>query len=541
VIPLLVKGSGYDALLVGGRDAFQRKSLPPTWVIDGKCGLGRDWAAWSSMVAITVDALDFPAASNVFAHERRIVRRKGAEPLVTWLVDQANPPRTIGIDSWTWSTLQHEQNTAYLRDSLGADGFDIVDLAAPCPSEPDTMMYHLSDAPRAVWPNEIGPQPVLITKGTSVAALTGLRRIADAECLSPSAFVLLNSQTGHLLFHAAPLSLESKRSLHGIGFTPCDMRRLTRRLKFEDSPIRTDLGALPARLSGHVRFEHHTDLHLSACSTVQREVTRAMERNNDAFDRSIIECLAHAEIGLLSGHGLTEQTLADGLREKFNALEHFVGTSFPIIVASGRRSRDPHPFPPSSSAPIHRGDPVLIDVGVHFPEMTTDVSRIFLAGEASSDIKRYVSLVLKALISASLTNGRMQAEATDRATAALEITGLKSPHSLGHAILPGLAVHVPDPVFGLTADPQIPEGTIFTLEPAIYGDDFGVRLENTMFCTSDGFRPITHIPFDTRLIDPSFLTPHECLWLANYNGSTRQRHKEYLSKTAQAWLEKCCS
>ena len=250
---------------------------------------------------------------------------------------------------------------------------------------------------------------------------------------------------------------------------------------------------------------------------------------NAAFDCAVIETLAEAELGAFQ----TETDLRDALKQRLARCHGYRGLAFPIYVAAGHRSAQPHPVP---SATHHKLiGPFLVDAGIHGDTVTTDVSRTLLAPDASARQRRIYTLVLKALVRASMTTSAETEHLQSAALPILQQDGYRMPHGLGHMVLPGLAVHGPQPIFG-TQTTTLPDGTHFTLEPGHYtAGDFGVRLENLLQMRHRSPRTLTHIPLDVRRTYPGLLTAAEKNWVQNYNNLCLTRRAPMLSSAAMKW------
>lgn len=65
---------------------------------------------------------------------------------------------------------------------------------------------------------------------------------------------------------------------------------------------------------------------------------------------------------------------------------------------------------------------------------------------------------------------------------------------------------------------------VFSNEPSFYGkDEFGMRIENTMFIRQDNcnkpcyaFEQLVYIPYESKLIKPEMLTEEQMSWLKDY-------------------------
>lgn len=87
------------------------------------------------------------------------------------------------------------------------------------------------------------------------------------------------------------------------------------------------------------------------------------------------------------------------------------------------------------------------------------------------------------------------------------------------------------------------EGYFFTTEPGYYRPGyFGVRLENVLEVIDTeqthpngekflGFRDVTLVPFEPKLIDRALMSAPEKKWLNDYNARIREEVGKYLKET----------
>jgi len=170
--------------------------------------------------------------------------------------------------------------------------------------------------------------------------------------------------------------------------------------------------------------------------------------------------------------------------------------AFPIIVASGARSAYPHGG--CTRRRIRRGELVVVDLGATYMGYKSDMTRTFVAGEASDRQMEVWEAVLEAYSKAlkNVRDGVPAREVDLTARHVLERRGFGRffIHSLGHGV--GLSVHE-RPVLSRYSRERLVRGNVVTCEPAVYIHGFGgVRLENTVLVSEVGAEELTMFSMD---------------------------------------------
>jgi Xaa-Pro aminopeptidase len=199
---------------------------------------------------------------------------------------------------------------------------------------------------------------------------------------------------------------------------------------------------------------------------------------------------AMSEIKKAVKPGLTEKEIAcklDCLILKNGA----DGIAFPTIVASGQNSAIPHHE--TSEKVVSEGDFVLIDAGAVYNHYCSDMTRTFVAGKPSKKQREILETVKDAQRKAlkAIRFGTKLRKLDNEARNLIEYSGYPDcfTHGLGHGI--GLDIHEAPPVSKLS-EGSVKAGMVFTIEPAIYIDDFGgVRIEDTVYVTKSGVQILT--------------------------------------------------
>jgi Xaa-Pro aminopeptidase len=167
------------------------------------------------------------------------------------------------------------------------------------------------------------------------------------------------------------------------------------------------------------------------------------------------------------------------------------GIAFPIIVAAGRKSAQPHAAPGDEC--LGSGQPIIIDMGARYQSYHADMTRTIVLGEPDERFRQVYSVVLEAQqhaianLRAGLTCAEADALARDNITAAG--FGKAFGHSLGHGV--GLDIHE-GPSLRHTNDKLLHAGNVFSVEPGIYLDNWGgVRIEDLVLLTEQGSEVLT--------------------------------------------------
>jgi len=155
---------------------------------------------------------------------------------------------------------------------------------------------------------------------------------------------------------------------------------------------------------------------------------------------------------------------------------------FPPIVASGPRSRNPHPQRRTDRR-VEAGDRVIVDYGISICGYRSDVTRTYVAGARPEDDPYYDVCVELAGILRDADLGNMTPfELATAIAGAVEDAGLadRERHGYGHGL--GAETHDPHPYIVARSLPWLErpfeDGMVFTFEPGFYDEGGGFRLED---------------------------------------------------------------
>ncbi len=223
-----------------------------------------------------------------------------------------------------------------------------------------------------------------------------------------------------------------------------------------------------------------------------------------------------AEIALLQkAQDITEKALenirpmiSDGVTEKMVAteLEHqmkILGAeeaSFDLIAITGKKTALPHGVPDDEK--IKKGDFFTLDIGAAYKGYHSDMTRTLCIGEPTREMKKVYDIVLKAHKKAldSVQPGIRCSDIDKIARDYIYSQGYEGcfGHATGHGV--GLDIHEL-PTVSTKSDVVLKKGMVITVEPGIYlKDKFGVRIEDTVVVTENGYKSFAAIPKDLTII-----------------------------------------
>lgn len=174
------------------------------------------------------------------------------------------------------------------------------------------------------------------------------------------------------------------------------------------------------------------------------------------------------------------------------------------IVACGDDACDPHN---EGSGPFRAHEPIVMDV---FPKSSktgyyADITRTVVRGKPSDALKRVYDTVLQGqelglqMVKAGASGKAIHTAINDLFEHAGYHTGVINErvqgffHGTGHGV--GLEIHEPPRISRL--DDTLQPGHVVTVEPGLYYLGVGgVRIEDTVLVTSDGYENLTSFPKD---------------------------------------------
>ena len=260
---------------------------------------------------------------------------------------------------------------------------------------------------------------------------------------------------------------------------------------------------------------------------------------------AMIKVLAMAETNNIHSELEAIDIFYNALKEHSN----FVDFSFDPISAFGNNSAIIHYNPKSfSNNTDFNGDGLfLFDGGAHFKYSTTDMTRaIYIGNNPNNEIKKQYTLLLKSIIAFSIAKFPDVVKACSIDAIARSVLwkhGYNYSFGTGHGVSAFGNVHE-YPSISLNSDNYIFENMTVTIEPGIYTDNTGIRMENMLlvknseYSNYNEFETINYIPFSRKLIIKEMLSNDEINWINNYHSQVMEKCSEYFkrNKLITEWL-----
>ncbi len=262
----------------------------------------------------------------------------------------------------------------------------------------------------------------------------------------------------------------------------------------------------------YMQYQAIADALKKACGDMEVQLVpleNSVDKLREVKDAEEIEKLAQAEaigdrafekiVTFIREHaasGLTEQRIALQLEYEMRMLGA-EGVSFDTIVASGKNGSLPHAMP--STRCLEQGDFVTMDFGCMYKGYCSDMTRtIHIGEEVDTEKKKVYNTVLKAQLAAlSMIKPGVICKDVDKCARDMIAEagyGDYFGHGLGHSV--GLFIHE-EPRFSTKCDAVLEPGVVITVEPGIYlPGRFGVRIEDMVVVTEDGYRNLASSPKD---------------------------------------------
>ena len=255
---------------------------------------------------------------------------------------------------------------------------------------------------------------------------------------------------------------------------------------------------------------------------------------------------------------MTEISASDYLEARRREQENFIDLSFTTISAYGANAAMMHySATPESNTELKPEGFLLVDSGGHYYEGTTDITRTFVLGTISDEMKQHFTAVCRSnmkLANAKFLYGACGLNLDILARGPLWDMGIDYKCGTGHGVGYILNVHEGPNGFRWKIVPErhdsgvLEEGMITTDEPGVYLEGkYGIRTENELVCRKAEkneygqfmeFENITYAPIDLDGIDPEQMSPREKRMLNDYHKKVYEVLSPYMTEEENEWLKK---
>lgn len=254
---------------------------------------------------------------------------------------------------------------------------------------------------------------------------------------------------------------------------------------------------------------------------------------------------------------MTEISASDYLEAKRREQEGLLDLSFGTICAYGANAAMMHySATPESNAELKPEGFLLVDSGGHYYEGTTDITRTFVLGPITDEMRTHFTAVCRSnmnLANAKFLYGACGLNLDILSRGPLWEMGIDYKCGTGHGVGYILNVHEGPNGFRWKIVPErhdsgvLEEGMITTDEPGVYLEGkYGIRTENELVCKKAEkneygqfmeFENITYAPIDLDAIDPDQMSPREKKMLNDYHKKVYETVSPYLTEEERDWLK----
>ncbi|MEG0275298.1 MAG: aminopeptidase family protein P, partial [Longicatena sp.] len=254
---------------------------------------------------------------------------------------------------------------------------------------------------------------------------------------------------------------------------------------------------------------------------------------------------------------MSEISASDYLRELRAQQENFLDVSFDTISAYKEHAAMMHYSATAESDVMLQPEGLLlVDSGGQYLEGTTDITRTFVLGPISDEIRLHFTAALRghiALSRARFLHGCRGVNLDILARGPLWDMDLDYKCGTGHGVGHLLNVHEGPNGFRwkIVSDRSdsciLEEGMTQSNEPGVYVEgSHGIRHENECVVRKGEkneygqymyLETITFVPFDLDGIDTELLTQYEIYWLNEYHEAVYNKISPYLNDAEKEWLK----
>lgn len=254
---------------------------------------------------------------------------------------------------------------------------------------------------------------------------------------------------------------------------------------------------------------------------------------------------------------ITELSASAKLESLRKEQDGYIHDSFEPICAYKDHAAMMHYAPtPETDVDVLPEGLFLNDTGGGYYEGSTDITRTFVMGPISDELKTHFTAVVRAMMNLSRAKflyGCYGFNLDVLARGPVWDLGIDFKCGTGHGV--GYLSNIHEPPTGFrwqivkskNEHHKLEEGMVLTDEPGIYIEgSHGIRIENEMithkaekneFGQFMNFETITFVPIDLDGIAPDEMTKFEREWLNNYHAQVYDKIGPHLNEEEREWLK----
>lgn len=254
---------------------------------------------------------------------------------------------------------------------------------------------------------------------------------------------------------------------------------------------------------------------------------------------------------------ITELSASAKLESLRKEQDGYIHDSFEPICAYKDHAAMMHYAPtPETDVEVLPEGLFLNDTGGGYYEGSTDITRTFVMGPISDELKTHFTAVVRAMMNLSRAKflyGCYGFNLDVLARGPVWDLGIDFKCGTGHGV--GYLSNIHEPPTGFrwqivkskNEHHKLEEGMVLTDEPGIYIEgSHGIRIENEMithkaekneFGQFMNFETITFVPIDLDGIAPDEMTKFEREWLNNYHAQVYEKIGPHLTEEEREWLK----
>lgn len=230
------------------------------------------------------------------------------------------------------------------------------------------------------------------------------------------------------------------------------------------------------------------DEHIKSIRIIKDETELGkIQKAQQIAEKAYLEVLNYLKVGV------TEKEISARL-EYLMKIYGAEDKSFDLITITGKKTSLPHGVP--SIDVVKEGDFFTFDFGAVYEGYHSDTTRTVAVGYATDEMQKIYNIVLEAQLSAlkKIKSGVLCSDVDKTARDIIDKAGYGKffGHSTGHGV--GLDIHE-FPIVSTRSQTVLKKGMVITDEPGIYlPDKFGVRIEDMVFVTENGYENFVTLP-----------------------------------------------